>query len=391
MRIAYLALIELDIPNACLIHTREIAENMAALGHQIDLFLPKPLQAIRPWSGIRHHWVRFWGFDDLRRFFFMVECCLRLVMQHRRKRFDVIYMRELPDPRLIVLCCRLLKLPYFVELNGWALDELTMAKASRKALARVSKRQQLLFGNATGVISSTPGNAANVIRQYRISEERVAVQELGVNGELFGKIGKLEARKALHLDPDAPCLLFAGSFHPHHDLRTLIHSMSIASANIPDLQLILVGDGAERARAEQWALEEGVQASVYFAGIHPYEQMPTWFAAADVFIIPLLKRRIALQNGCFVTKLWEAMAAKLPVIITDLPQTPSYGVLEDKAWIVPPEDSMAMATAIQSVLLSASPEDVARIGRACRYVLQERSWRREAQQTIAFIEQRLAV
>ncbi len=391
MRIAYLALIELDVPNACLIHTREIAENMALLGHEVDLFLPKPLQPISRWAGIKHHWVRFWGFDELRRFFFMVECCLRLIRQHYRKKFDILYMRELADPLLIVHCCRWLKLPYFVELNGWALDELAMSNPAGEALERMEKRQQLLFGNATGIISSTQGNAANVIRHYGVPEDRVTVQELGVNGDMFGKLGKREAREALHLDMDARYLLFAGSFHPHHDLSTLIRSLAIAKLAIPDLQLLLVGDGAERVRSEQWVQEEGLQASVHFMGAHPYEQMPTWFAAADIFMIPLLKRRIALQNGCFVTKLWEALAAKVPVIITDLPQTSSYGVLEDKAWIVPPEDAAAMAAAVQALLCSPSTIEISRIERAYHYVLQERSWRREAQQTIDFITQKLYV
>jgi hypothetical protein len=35
MRFAYLALIEIDVANAFLVHTREIAEGLAWLGHEV--------------------------------------------------------------------------------------------------------------------------------------------------------------------------------------------------------------------------------------------------------------------------------------------------------------------------------------------------------------------
>lgn len=390
MRIAYLALVELDIPNACLIHTREIAEQMAALGHRIDLFLPRPLQAITPWRGVTHRWVRFWGFDALRRLCFMVESCVRIVIQHRKEPFDILYMRELPDPLLVVYCCRLLGIPYFVELNGWALDELAISNAPSRMVARVCRRQRLLFRNAAGIISSTQGNATNVMRQYRVTERRVTVQELGVNGDMFTGVDKLEARNILHLDGTRRYVLFAGSFHPHHDLYTLIHAIAIARKELPDLHLILAGDGAERKKAEQWVVQAGIGENAYFTGARPYEEMPMWFSAVDILMIPLLKRRIHLQNGSFVTKLWEAMAAKSPVIITDMPSTASYNELEDKAWIVPPENPEAMARTIVSVLGASAQEAALRADRAFRYVVQERSWHEEARQTLSFIRQKLA-
>jgi len=390
MRIAYLALIELDVPNACLIHTREIAEQMVASGHRVDLFLPKPIQAATPWRGITHHWVRCWGFDAPRRFCFMVETCVRIAIHHLREPFDILYMRELPDPLLIVYCCRLFGIPYFVELNGWALDELAMSNAPARIVARVCKRQRLLFGNAAGIISSTQGNAANVMRQYRVPVRRVTVQELGVNSGMFSGIDGQEARNILHLDSMRHYVLFAGSFHPHHDLHTLICAAAIARRDVPDLHLILVGDGAERKKAEQWAAQTEIDGLVAFIGARPYEEMPLWFAAADILMIPLLKRRIDLQNGSLVTKLWEAMAAKAPVIITDMPSTASYNELRDKAWIVPPENPEAMARAIASVLGASAQEAALRVDHAFRYVIQERSWRKEARQTLSFIKQNLA-
>ena len=62
MRIVYLAFIETDISNACLIHAREIAEQMASLGHQVTVVMPKPLHS-QSWNKVKHVWIKYWGFD----------------------------------------------------------------------------------------------------------------------------------------------------------------------------------------------------------------------------------------------------------------------------------------------------------------------------------------
>ena len=66
MRIVYLALIEIDVANACLVHTREITEGLAALGHEVTVILPRPSR-VQAWQGVRHVSVRWWGFEAAER------------------------------------------------------------------------------------------------------------------------------------------------------------------------------------------------------------------------------------------------------------------------------------------------------------------------------------
>jgi len=227
-----------------------------------------------------------------------------------------------------------------------------------------------------------------VMRHYGQHEDKVLVQELGVNPDLFTGMDRKQARKELGLPDDAPLLLFAGSFHPHHDLHSLIRAFSSVRHEIPGIRLVLVGDGALRKSAEKWVLEEGAGDVVLFAGARPYEEMPSWFAACNLFVIPLLKRRIRLQNGSLVTKLWEAMASGIPVVITDLPDMPSAKLLEDKAWIVLPEDVPAMTDAIVTVMNNKRGQ-IDRVEKARSYALTHRTWRQAACETVDFIERRL--
>jgi len=387
MKLAYLSFIELDIPNACLIHTREIAEQLSALGHEVHVFLPMPINANK-WENVQHHWVHFWGFDFLRRVCFLVEACIRLTLAHRRHRFDVLYLRELEHPKLPVWLCHWLKIPLFVEVNGWLLDDLKLLGSDEHKLEIARRGQRALFSAARGIVVSTVGNSINIIREYSIPMERVMVQELGVNPDLFTCMDRRQARKELGLLDNAVLLLFAGSFHSHHDLRTLIRAFARVRLKISGIRLVLVGDGVQKKKAEEWVQNEGISKGVLFAGSRQYEEMPFWFAAADMLVLPLLKDKVEQQNGAYATKLWEAMSAGTGVVATDLPQSSSYTLLADKAWIAPPEDANALADVLLSALQNREERE-ARVERARHYVLEHRTWRQAAVNTLAFIERRL--
>ncbi|MDX8408961.1 MAG: glycosyltransferase family 4 protein [Mariprofundales bacterium] len=387
MRIAYLALIELDVPNACLIHTREISENMEKLGHQVELFLPRPLR-LESWQIACHHWVRFWGFDPMRRLCFMIEAMLRLMIAHWQCNFDVLYLREVESPRLLRRWCQLLGIPIVIEVNGWLLDDLKLLHASAATIRTSEKNQHQLLSTALAVVASTEGNANNVIRHYAVPAARVMVQELGVNVEHFSGIVCQQARERLGLEC-GKWLLFAGSFHPHHDLHSVVNAFALLHQQHADIRLALVGDGAQRAIVQQWVEELQLTAVVRFTGSRPYEEMPQWFAAADIILSPLHVAKIRQQNGGLATKVWEAMASGTAVVVTDLPECGSWALLEHMAWLCPPEDPAAMAATIMEALDGGAKADARREIAQC-YVQEQRSWRKAAEETLAFIVQRLA-
>lgn len=378
MRIAYLALIELDVPNACLIHSKEIAEQMVELGHEVEMFLPLPLRK-QVWRGMKHHWVRFWGFDALRRHIFLIGACFKILRSHKENAFDCLYLREMEAASLLCQLCKHLKLPLFVEVNGWLLDDLRLINASDAALKKAESNQGVLLQSTCGVIASTLGNAENVKKHYQV--EHVMTQELGVNASLFAGMESSQARKHLKLRNDEQLILFAGSFHPHHDLKTLIHAFARLQKGLSNVRLLLVGDGAQYQDVQAWVNDLGLQDKVLFSGSQPYEDMPYWFAAADLLVSPLIAQKIKQQNGALATKVWEAMAAATPVLVTDMEGTQSYQLLSQLAWVCEPENSEDMANVMQKALCGSSH----RVEHARAYVLEERSWRKAASDTLDFM------
>ncbi len=388
MRIAYLALVETDVANACLVHTRELAEHLAALGHEVTMILPRPLRP-QTWGKVRHVWVRWWGFDRLRQLAFALESAGRLWRLHRETPFDLLYVREMPDHPFLPRLARWLRVPLFVEVNGWLLDELRLTGATARELRRIERSQRVLYRSATGILASTVGTAERIQRVYGIPASQVAVQELGTNVEQFAPGDQRAARRQLGLPAGVPILLFAGSFHPQHDLDTVLEAFASLAAGDPQPILVLVGQGPPWERVRERSRSLGLAGRVLMPGRVPYEEVARYFQAADVGLVPLARENIRQRNGCITLKLWDYMAAGLPVVVTDLPDTASYPLLKGRVLVVPPEDPPALERAWRTLLAEAPLR--ARLGREGRdYVQRHRSWRQAAQETVGFIQKRLA-
>lgn len=389
MRIAYLAFIELDVPNACVSHTREISEQLAALGHEVTVILPRPLR-MQTWRGVRQVWVRWWGFDRMRQWAFFLESAWHLWRLHRRQGFDLLYVREMHRHPFLPLLVQVLGLPLFVEVNGWLRDDLRMTGASRRELRVTERSQRRLFTAAAGVLVVTVSIAQQIMRHYAIGEPRLFVQEVGSNVEHFApwEGARAQSRSVLDLPRDGGIVLFAGSFHPHHDLDTLVRAFAHVSGEDPGYLLLLVGHGMQWPGIRDRITSLGVAQQVKMPGARPYEEMPSYFQAADVAVLPVIAATIRRRNGAFATKLWDYMASSLPVVVTDFPDTASARLLADKVVVVPPEDAQAMAEALRDLLRDSGKR--AALGAAGRrYVLQHRTWRRAAMETADFIERRL--
>ena len=388
MRIAYLALIEIDVANACLVHTREIAEGLAALGHEVTVILPRPLR-MQAWQGVRHVWVRWWGFDRRRQWAFFVESAWRLWRLHRRRGFDLLYVREMARHPFLPGLVRLFRLPLFVEVNGWVLDDLRLLGAPRRELRAAERSQRNLFTAAVGILASTVGNAEKIVMDYGIPRQRVHVQELGTNTAHFTPGDRQRVRTDLGLPLDGQIILFAGSFHPHHDLSTLVSAFAqLVDRGFEKVLLLLVGHGHQWELIQRSVASSGITGRVLMPGFRRYEEVWLDFQAADIGVVPLTATNITQRNGAVTAKLWDYMAAGLPVVVTDFPHTPSASLLVAKAYVVPPEDPNAMAGAFADLLGNVDKRD--RLAQAgLNYVRQHRTWRQAALETADFIAKRL--
>jgi glycosyltransferase involved in cell wall biosynthesis len=108
-------------------------------------------------------------------------------------------------------------------------------------------------------------------------------------------------------------ILFVGKLTSWKGCYTLLYAAKVLLPDVPGLRITLVGRGAQRAGLEKAAALLGIADRIAFTGFVDYEEMPAFYAKADVFVLPAMPAlNLAEQFGYVVA---EAMACGLPAIV----------------------------------------------------------------------------
>jgi glycosyltransferase involved in cell wall biosynthesis len=132
-------------------------------------------------------------------------------------------------------------------------------------------------------------------------------------------------------------LLYVGRLAVEKGVDVLIEAVRGISRVRPDIGLLIVGEGPER----KW-LEKQAQnlPQVFFLGFHDWKDLPRFYAAADLLVLPSKHE----QWGLVVN---EAMASGLPVLATRKVGAAQDLIIEGQSgYVVPEDDAEAMASAI---------------------------------------------
>jgi glycosyltransferase involved in cell wall biosynthesis len=143
---------------------------------------------------------------------------------------------------------------------------------------------------------------------------------------------------------------------------------------------VLVGEGPAHDELVAAAGRHGVERRVVFAGRRAHDEVPALLAAFDLALVP------AINPYASPLKLFEYMAAGLPVVAPDQPNLREVLESEGNALLVPREDGEALAVAVTRLVGDA--ELRRRLGRAARRTVVERdlTWRGNARRVVAAVE-----
>jgi len=197
----------------------------------------------------------------------------------------------------------------------------------------------------------------------------------------FEPLPKKVARMRLGLGEELPIVGFVGNLGPWQGLGLLIRAFAILRSQLPPAELVIVGDGPERTRLEAMVKQIGLASNVRFVGSVPHTIALEYVCAFDVGTIPYESSLLYDAIGRSPIKAYEYMACNCPIVAGSYPELAEDIVRARCGLIVPPNDSVAFAREIVSLL--EDKERASEIGRAGReYVVSHRSWSRAASQII---------
>jgi D-inositol-3-phosphate glycosyltransferase len=195
------------------------------------------------------------------------------------------------------------------------------------------------------IIVATEKEKQDLVSYYDAKAEKVGVVPCGVNMELFKPIDKALAKRTLGLKADK-ILLFVGRIDPLKGIDKLIKTIPLLK-NQGNLKLVVVG-GDENSRVEldelkQLAIQLNIQEAIDFRGLVKQEQLPYFYSAADVCIVPSYYESFGLVP-------LEALACGTPVVATDVGDLKHIIKQGETGCIVADNSPERLATGINSIL-----------------------------------------
>ncbi len=145
------------------------------------------------------------------------------------------------------------------------------------------------------------------------------------------------------------CILSVGRLVEKKGFPTLVEACAILAAKGKQFECNIVGSGVEHGRIEETVKRYRLETCVHLLGAVDDEALRDLYIHATVFALPCRVASTGDRDG-LPTVLIEAMALGVPVVTTPVTGIPELVADGQTGLLVPPDDSKALAGALERTL-----------------------------------------
>jgi glycosyltransferase involved in cell wall biosynthesis len=246
-----------------------------------------------------------------------------------------------PDGMAAALVSRRFRVPVALTVRGGDLDLLTRFRARRSLIRWTLARADLIF--------AVSRHMAERAALFGAPRERIRLVENGVDPGEFSHVEQAQARREVGVAAADRLLLCVGHLIPEKGQHVLLEALAqLRSRGSHPVRLVLIGDDPSprsgyRVRLQRQMEELGIAGRVQLAGGRPQKELQSWYAAADVFVLP------TFREGC-PNVVREALACGVPVVASRVGGVPELLSSDSLGLLVEPGDATGLAAAIHSAL-----------------------------------------
>jgi D-inositol-3-phosphate glycosyltransferase len=258
------------------------------------------------------------------------------------------------------------QVPHVTTFHTLARKKL-QARAGESEPERRVQAETRVIEQASAIVVSTDQEKEDLSRLYGVSPRSVRIIPAGVDLDLFKPVDREDARRSLGIQ-ESNVLLSVGRIEPLKGLEILVRAMALLS-DLEDSRLVIVGgkpqEDDEIKRLKSIAAELGVETRTSFTGTVQQTELPAYYSAADVFVLPSYYESFGLVA-------LEAMACGTPVIASRVGGPGSFITSGETGYLVPWPCPEPYAQRLDVLL--ANPALAAAMGKAARAKALTMGW-----------------
>jgi glycosyltransferase involved in cell wall biosynthesis len=212
---------------------------------------------------------------------------LTAVRRALSERYDVIHSHE-EGSFIGVVLAALLRVPHLYDMHSSLPQQLTNFAFSQSKLLHAAFRwmERLVIRRSRAVIVICQ-HLEDTVREIEPRVPTVLIENAPGSGDEPIAGSGVAVRAELAISPDAPVVLYTGTFEAYQGLDLLFASARLVLDRRPDTRFVLAGGRPDQvAAAKVDAGRAGLGDAVIFAGQRPSEEIPAFLDAADLLVSP---------------------------------------------------------------------------------------------------------
>ncbi len=366
------------------VYVLQLAREFVAKGYEVDVFTryhdPEDPKIVELEDGARVIHLNAGPLDAAKEDLFnYIPMFLRDLNDFQRAEetpYDIIHSHYWLSGRVGMALSREWNVPHVTTFHTLAKTKLRARVGEREPQLR-QDIEALVMSDSDGIVVSTEEEKHDVISLYNAPSHKVEVIPAGVNLDMFSPVDQDCARRELGIQEEN-IILYVGRIEPLKGIDILLRAVPLLEcAN--DLRVLVVGGNpsgdTEMERLKTIAEELGIRDSVTFTGPVPQDRLPTYYSAADIFVLPSHAESFGLAA-------LEAMACGTPVVVSRVGGLKTFVDNAETGYLVPWRCPEAFAQRLDMLL--ANPDLGRAMGNAAREKALSMGWNHVADRMLGY-------
>ncbi len=302
------------------VYIRELACELAKQGHRIDIYTrihdPKDSRIIELDQNVRLIHLRAGNNGHMSKlgiYHYLVDFTDALESFTRKEglHYDMAHSHYWLSGRIGSWAQAGWRIPHILMFHTLGAVKNTTGVGEKEPELRIRIEKQLV-NTCDRIIAATERERHELIQHYDALPKKISVVPCGVNRALFQPVDRPDARRRLGFDNDNKLVLYVGRFSPLKGIDRLLAAMKYLPKDEKYQLVIIGGDGQntpELNKLQNLTRELGIGEMVSFAGRIEQEDLPCYYSAADVLVVPSYHESFGLVA-------LESLACGTPVIAT---------------------------------------------------------------------------